>query len=56
MTGHAIPAISVDDLSKVLVPIPQREVQRNIAETIATVLSMRKEALKTAERVIESKN
>ncbi|MEW6356353.1 MAG: N-6 DNA methylase [Planctomycetota bacterium] len=52
MTGHAIPALSVDDLSKVLVPIPPKKVQRNIADTIATILSLRKEALKTAEKVL----
>lgn len=52
MTGHAIPAISVDDLSKVLVSIPRKEVQRNIADKIAAILSVRKEALKKTEKII----
>ncbi len=52
MTGHAIPAISLSDLAKVLVPIPEAEAQRDIAETILKILSMRKEALKMAERII----
>jgi type I restriction enzyme M protein len=52
MTGHAIPAISIEDLSKVLVPIPPREMQKKVANTIASVLTMRKEALKTGEKVV----
>lgn len=52
MTGHAIPAISVEDLSKVLVSIPRKEVQRNIADKIAAILSVRKEALKKTEKII----
>lgn len=52
MTGHAIPAISVDDLSKVLVSIPRQEVQRNIADKIAAILSVRKKALKKTEEII----
>jgi type I restriction enzyme M protein len=53
MTGHAIPAISVEDLSRVIVPIPPKEVQKQISDEIATILSMRKEALKTGEKVVE---
>ena len=52
MTGHAIPAISIDDLSKVLVPIPRKEIQRNIADEIANILFMRRKALKRAEKII----
>jgi len=52
MTGHAIPAISIEDLSKVLVPLPPREVQKQVANTIASILTMRKEALKTGEKVV----
>lgn len=52
MTGHAIPAISADDLSKVLVSIPRQEVQRNIADKIAAILSVRKKALKKTEEII----
>ncbi len=52
MTGHAIPAISIDDLAKVLVPIPPVQVQKKIADEIATILAMRKEALKTGEKIV----
>lgn len=52
MTGHAIPAISVDDLAKVLVPIPPTEIQKKISDEIATILAMRKEALKAGEKVV----
>lgn len=53
MTGHAIPAISIDDLAKVLVPILPIEVQKKIASEIAAILAMRKEALKTGERIVK---
>ena len=53
MTGHAIPTISIDDLAKVLVPIPPVHVQKKIANEIAAILAMRKEALKTGERIVE---
>lgn len=53
MTGHAIPAISIDDLAKVLVPIPSIEVQKKISDEIATILAMRKEALKKGEKVVK---
>jgi type I restriction enzyme M protein len=53
MTGHAIPAISIDDLAKVLVPVPPVEIQKKIADEIAIILAMRKEALKTGERVVK---
>jgi len=53
MTGHAIPAISIDDLAKVLVPIPSVRIQKKIANEIAAILAMRKEALKTGERIVK---
>ncbi|HCI57947.1 MAG TPA: restriction endonuclease subunit M [Bacteroidetes bacterium] len=53
MTGHAIPAISIEDLSKVLVLVPPKEVQKQISDEIAKVLSMRKEVFKAGEKVIE---
>lgn len=53
MTGHAIPAISTDDLAKVLVPIPPREIQKKIANDIAKILAVRRETLKTGERIVE---
>jgi len=57
MTGHAIPAISVDDLSKVLVPLPPKGIQRMIAHKIGSILSVRREALKTIENiVVETEN
>lgn len=52
MTGHAIPAISVEDLAKVLVPIPHIESQKKISDVIRTILVMRKEALKNGEKVV----
>lgn len=53
ITGHAIPAISIDDLAKVLVPIPPIEIQKKISDEIAAILAMRKEALKTGEKVVQ---
>jgi type I restriction enzyme M protein len=53
MTGHAIPAISVEDLARVLVPIPPIEIQKKISDEIAAILAMRKEALKTGEKVVK---
>jgi type I restriction enzyme M protein len=52
MTGHAIPAISAEDLSKVLVPIPSHDEQKRIADQIASILAMRKEALKAGEQIV----
>ncbi|OHB79946.1 MAG: restriction endonuclease subunit M [Planctomycetes bacterium RBG_16_55_9] len=52
MTGHAIPAISAEDLSKVLVPIPPKEIQKKIAREIAAILSKRRETLKAGEKVV----
>jgi type I restriction enzyme M protein len=52
MTGHAIPAISLDDLSKVLVPIPRKDEQSRIAEEIAILQNKRKEAIKLGEKLI----
>jgi type I restriction enzyme M protein len=53
MTGHAIPAISVEDLSKVLVPIPPQKVQKKISNEIETILSKRRETLKAGEKMVE---
>jgi type I restriction enzyme M protein len=52
MTGHAIPAISLDDLSKVLVPVPSKDEQNRIAEEIAVLQNKRKEAIKLGEKLI----
>ncbi len=52
VTGHAIPAISTEDLARVLVPIPPPEEQKRIANAIAKILAIRKEALKAGEKVV----
>jgi len=52
MTGHAIPAISNDDLAKIIVPIPPRAEQKKIAEAIADIMAMRKETLKAGEKIV----
>ena len=53
MTGHAIPAISIEDLSRVLVLVQPKEVQNKISNETGKVLSMRKEFLKVGGKVIE---
>ena len=53
MTGHAIPAISIDDLAKVFIAIPPLPVQQKIAHDMRGLLAMRKEALKTGEKIIK---
>jgi len=53
MTGHAIPAISTEDLAKVLVPIPSIDVQKKISDEIASILKKRKEAFKAGEKTVE---
>jgi type I restriction enzyme M protein len=52
MTGHAIPAVSIEDLATVLIPIPPQQEQQRIAHAIASIQSMRKEALKAGEKVV----
>jgi len=52
MTGHAIPAVSIEDLATVLIPIPPQPEQQRIANSIASIQSMRKEALKAGEKVV----
>lgn len=52
MTGHAIPSISTEDLSRVLAPIPPKKEQRRIAISIASIQSARRDALKAGERVV----
>jgi hypothetical protein len=53
MTGHAIPAISIDDLAKVLIPMPPAQVQKKIANEISELLVMQKETLRTGERIVK---
>jgi type I restriction enzyme M protein len=52
MTGHAIPSISTDDLSKVLVPIPTKSDQERIAKPIASIQEMNKVAFKASEKTV----
>ncbi len=56
MTGHAIPCISTEDLSQVLVPVPPRTEQERIANTIASIQVMRKEALKAGDQAVNVTN
>ncbi len=53
MTGHAIPAISLEDLSKVFVPIPPNDEQKRISEEIAVLQNKRREAIKLGEKLIK---
>mgnify|MGYP001579649021 CR=1 FL=1 len=52
MTGHAIPSISLDDLSKVLIPVPSNQEQKKIAESVLQILAMRKESRKIGDKVV----
>jgi type I restriction enzyme M protein len=52
MTGHAIPAISTEDLAKVLVPIPPKGEQENIAEGVASIQAMRRDASRIGEKAV----
>lgn len=56
MTGHAIPAISNDDLAKILVPIPPQDQQIQIAQQIAYIQTLRKQALTASEQIIQHTN
>lgn len=53
MTGHAIPAISLEDLSSVLVPIPAASKQKKISEEIAILQDKRKEAIKLGKKLLD---
>ena len=53
MTGHAIPAISIEDLSKVLVLLPSKEIQKQISNKVEKIISMRKEALSVWKKAVE---
>ncbi len=52
LTGHAIPALSHEDLAQVLVPVPPEEVQQRIAEKVKRLLALRK-AMAQTQRAIE---
>ena len=53
MTGHAIPAISLDDLASILVPIPSAREQAEIAESVKRLLSLRRSARRAGEDLVE---
>ena len=52
MTGHAIPAISSGDLAKILIPIPPKNKQKEIANSIASTFERRKKAQIEKENTI----
>ncbi len=52
LTGHAIPSITLDDFSRVLVFIPPRDAQQRIANSMANIQAMRKEATRASEMVV----
>ncbi len=52
MTGHAIPAISLDDLATVLVPIPTVEHQNRIAKAVGDIHVLGEQIVRSSERVI----
>lgn len=54
MTGHAIPAISLSDLAKVLIPIPPKNEQEKIARSILSIFETRKKATLAKEKTIEN--
>jgi len=53
MTGHAIPAISLDDLAKILVPIPSTIHQLQIADSVKRIQTLRRDALKSGEILVD---
>lgn len=53
MTGHAIPAISMEDLAKVLVPVPPKDRQEAIARSVLAIQLMRRKALKAGEKLTQ---
>ena len=53
MTGHAIPAISMEDLAKVLVPIPTTEQQETIAHSVEAIQAMRRKAYKAGDQLTQ---
>jgi type I restriction enzyme M protein len=53
MTGHAIPAIAVDDLARVLVPVPPQEKQHEIAHRVEEIHRMVKASHEASGLVIQ---
>jgi type I restriction enzyme M protein len=52
MTGHAIPAISLEDLATVLVPVLPEDQQEKIANTTHELLALRRKALRAGEELV----
>lgn len=52
MTGHAIPAISLDDLANILIPIPSQKNQLEIADSVKRIQALRRDALKSGEVLV----
>lgn len=53
MTGHAIPALPLEELAEILVPIPPKEKQEEIARAFAHLQKMRRDALKAGEALVQ---
>jgi type I restriction enzyme M protein len=53
MTGHAIPAISQEELANILVPVPPKARQLEIAQEFERLHAMRRDALKAGEALVE---
>lgn len=53
MTGHAIPAISLDDLGQVLVPVPAAEDQARIAKKVEELQGLRRAAIAAGRQVVQ---
>jgi type I restriction enzyme M protein len=52
MTGHAIPAISQEELANILVPVPPKARQLEIAREFERLHAMRRDALKAGETLV----
>lgn len=53
MIGHAIPSISLEDLAKVLVLIPDEQERKRIADSLMKIQAMYKKALKGSEMIVK---
>ncbi|MGH2542287.1 MAG: N-6 DNA methylase, partial [Ardenticatenaceae bacterium] len=53
MTGHAIPAISLEDLAGVLVPVPSQEIQLEIGQSVRLIHEQYREALRKSEQIVD---
>jgi type I restriction enzyme M protein len=53
MTGHAIPAISLEELSNILVPVPPKVKQLEIARAFDHLQKLRREALKAGDALVK---